>query len=167
MTENNATAEPLELTENGAELYPATPQDFTGADLRLGIDVGSTTVKLAVIDASGNLVYANYERHHTDIRATAKELFAGAQRVVGNVPMRVSITGSGGMLLGTVEEIGPAYQGDLKVGDKIATLVSLSLTPLRIDEIVAMRPAIDQVDIKGKAILFQSGIYGIIPDDMP
>ena len=99
MTENNATAEPLELTQNGAELYPATPQDFTGADLRLGIDVGSTTVKLAVIDASGNLVYANYERHHTDIRATAKELFAGAQRVVGNVPMRVSITGSGGMLL--------------------------------------------------------------------
>ncbi len=99
MTENNATAEPLELTENGAELYPATPQDFTGADLRLGIDVGSTTVKLAVIDASGNLVYANYERHHTDIRATAKELFARAQRVVGDTPMRVSITGSGGMLL--------------------------------------------------------------------
>ena len=63
-------------------------------------------------------------------------------------------TGSGGMLLGTVEEIGPAYKGDLKVGDKIATLVSLSLTPLRIDKIVAMRPAIDQVDIEGKAILF-------------
>ena len=76
-------------------------------------------------------------------------------------------TGSGGMLLGTVEEVGPAYKGDLKVGDKIATLVSLSLTPLRIDEIVEMRPAIDQVDIKGKAILFQSGIYGKIPADMP
>ena len=76
-------------------------------------------------------------------------------------------TGSGGMLLGTVEQIGENYKGDLKVGDKIATLVSLSLTPLRIDEIIAMRPAIDQVDIKGKAILFQSGIYGKIPDDMP
>ena len=76
-------------------------------------------------------------------------------------------TGSGGMLLGTVEEIGPAYKGDLKVGDKIATLVSLSLTPLRIDEILEMRPSIDQVDIKGKAILFQSGIYGKIPEDMP
>lgn len=76
-------------------------------------------------------------------------------------------TGSGGMLLGTVEEVGPAYKGELKVGDKIATLVSLSLTPLRIDEIHEMRPAIDQVDITGKAILFQSGIYGIIPDDMP
>ena len=76
-------------------------------------------------------------------------------------------TGSGGMLLGTVKEIGPNYVGDLKVGDKIATLVSLSLTPLKIDEILEMRPSIDQVDIKGQAILFQSGIYGIIPDDMP
>ena len=76
-------------------------------------------------------------------------------------------TCSGGMLLGTVKEIGPAYKGELKVGDKIATLVSLSLTPLKIDEILEMRPTIDQVDIKGQAILFQSGIYGIIPEDMP
>ena len=76
-------------------------------------------------------------------------------------------TGSGGMLIGTVKEIGPAYVGDLKVGDKIATLVSLSLTPLVIEEILEMRPAIDQVDIKGQAILFQSGIYAVLPDDMP
>lgn len=75
-------------------------------------------------------------------------------------------TGSGGMLIGTVKEIGEAYVGDLKVGDKIATLVSLSLTPLKIDEILAMRPAIDQVDIKGQAILFQSGIYAVLPEDM-
>ncbi|MCI7328040.1 MULTISPECIES: zinc-binding dehydrogenase [Hornefia] len=75
-------------------------------------------------------------------------------------------TGSGGMLIGTVEEIGPNWKGDLKVGDKIATLVSLSLTPLVIDEILEMRPAIDQVDIKGHAILFQSGIYAKLPDDM-
>ncbi len=75
-------------------------------------------------------------------------------------------TGSGGMLIGTVAEVGPAYVGDLKPGDKIATLVSLSLTPLVIDEIIAMRPAIDQVDIKGKAILFQSGIYAKLPEDM-
>ena len=68
--------------------------------------------------------------------------------------------------LSTVEEIGPNYVGDLKVGDKIATLVSLSLTPLVIDEMLEMRPAIDQVDIKGQAILFQSGIYAKLPDDM-
>ncbi|HZK01650.1 MAG TPA: zinc-binding dehydrogenase [Anaerovoracaceae bacterium] len=79
------------------------------------------------------------------------------------------VTGSGGMLIGTVKEIGTALKGktDLKVGDKIATLVSLSLTPLRIDEIIQIRAETDQVDIKGQAILFESGIYAVLPDDMP
>lgn len=79
------------------------------------------------------------------------------------------VTGSGGMLIGTVEKIGPALEGktDLKVGDKIATLVSLSLTPLRIDEIKEIRLDTDQVDIAGKAILFESGIYAKLPDDIP
>ncbi|CCQ92730.1 L-erythro-3,5-diaminohexanoate dehydrogenase [[Clostridium] ultunense Esp] len=79
------------------------------------------------------------------------------------------VTGSGGMLIGTIEKIGPALEGktDLKVGDKIATLVSLSLTPLRIDEFLEIRPEVDQVDIKGKAILFESGIYAVLPDDLP
>lgn len=78
-------------------------------------------------------------------------------------------TGSGGMLLGTVEKIGDALVGktDLKVGDKIATLVSLSLTPLRIDKIKEIRADVDQVDIDGKAILFESGIYAKIPSDLP
>jgi L-erythro-3,5-diaminohexanoate dehydrogenase len=82
---------------------------------------------------------------------------------------RNPVTGSGGMLLGTVEKIGEALadKSDLKVGDKIATLVSLSLTPLRIDKIKEIRPDIDQVDIDGKAILFESGIYAKIPEDMP
>lgn len=79
------------------------------------------------------------------------------------------VTGSGGMLIGTVAQIGKALEGkiDLKVGDKIATLVSLSLTPLVIDEILTIRKEIDQVDIKGKAILFESGVYAKLPTDMP
>ncbi len=79
------------------------------------------------------------------------------------------VTGSGGMLVGEVEEIGPKLQDkvDLKVGDKIATLVSLSLTPLVIDEILEIRSETDQVDIKGKAVLFASGIYAKLPQDMP
>ena len=82
---------------------------------------------------------------------------------------RNPVTGSGGMLLGVVEKIGSDLEGkiDLKVGDKIATLVSLSLTPLRIDKIKAIRKEIDQVDIDGKAILFESGIYAKIPSDIP
>ena len=76
-------------------------------------------------------------------------------------------TGSGGMLIGKVAEVGPNYEGELKKGDKIATLVSLSLTPLKIDKIIEIRPDIDQVDIKGQAILFQSGIYAKLPKDIP
>ncbi|MDP3385898.1 MAG: zinc-binding dehydrogenase [Eubacteriales bacterium] len=79
------------------------------------------------------------------------------------------VTGSGGMLTGTIKEIGPALFGktSLKVGDKIATLVSLSLTPLVIEDILEIRKDIDQVDIKGQAILFESGIFAKMPDDMP
>lgn len=79
------------------------------------------------------------------------------------------VTGSGGILIGRVEEIGPALEGktDLKVGDRVATMVSLSLTPLRIDKIKEVRMDADQVDIDGKAILFESGIYAVLPDDIP
>lgn len=79
------------------------------------------------------------------------------------------VTGSGGMLIGRVKEIGPALEGktDLKVGDKIATLVSLSLTPLKIESINEVRKDIDQVDVTAQAILFESGIYAVLPSDMP
>ena len=77
------------------------------------------------------------------------------------------VTGSGGMFIGTVAYIGEDLKDrDLKVGDKIASLVSLSLTPLRIDKILAVHKDIDRVDIVGKAVLFESGIYAKLPDDM-
>ncbi len=77
------------------------------------------------------------------------------------------VTGSGGMFIGRVAYIGEDLRDrDLKVGDKIASLVSLSLTPLRIDKIKAIHKDIDRVDIEGKAVLFESGIYAKLPDDM-
>ncbi|PID67368.1 MAG: L-erythro-3,5-diaminohexanoate dehydrogenase [Fusobacteriales bacterium] len=96
------------------------------------------------------------------IKAKIKEIVAEKGK------MQNPVTGSGGMLIGTIEKIGDDLIGktNLKVGDKIATLVSLSLTPLRIDEIVDVKPDIDRVEIKGKAILFESGIYAVLPEDM-
>jgi L-erythro-3,5-diaminohexanoate dehydrogenase len=78
------------------------------------------------------------------------------------------VTGSGGMLIGTVAQIGPALSGrtDLQVGDKIATLVSLSLTPLRIDQIVKIHLEKDQIDIQGQAVLFETGLYAKLPADI-
>jgi L-erythro-3,5-diaminohexanoate dehydrogenase len=82
--------------------------------------------------------------------------------------MQNPVTGSGGMLMGTIAKIGSSLEGkrDLKVGDKIATLVSLSLTPLKIEKIKKIHMDIDKVEIEGKAILFESGIYAKLPDDM-
>ncbi len=82
--------------------------------------------------------------------------------------MQNPVTGSGGMLIGKVEEIGKVLVDkiELKVGDKIATLVSLSLTPLKIEKIMEIDPNIDRVEIEGKAILFESGIYAKLPKDM-
>ncbi|KEO83425.1 zinc-binding dehydrogenase [Tumebacillus flagellatus] len=79
------------------------------------------------------------------------------------------VTGSGGMLIGTVRAVGEELAGriDLKPGDRIATLVSLSLTPLTIDEITHMDVKTGQVDIKGQAILFESGLYAKLPGEIP
>ncbi|HOW38088.1 MAG TPA: L-erythro-3,5-diaminohexanoate dehydrogenase [Candidatus Izemoplasmatales bacterium] len=81
--------------------------------------------------------------------------------------MQNPVTGSGGMLLGTIREVGKALTRDLKPGDSIATLVSLSLTPLKIDKILSLYMDKDQVDIRGQAILFETGIYAKIPTDLP
>lgn len=82
--------------------------------------------------------------------------------------MQNPVTGSGGMLKGRILKIGPKLKGKVKVkeGDKIATLVSLSLTPLEIDEIIGFKPGTEQVNVKGKAIIFESGIYAKLPSDI-
>jgi L-erythro-3,5-diaminohexanoate dehydrogenase len=78
-------------------------------------------------------------------------------------------TGSGGMFIGKVARIGDALKGeiDLREGDRIASLVSLSLTPLRIDEILAVHMHKDQVDIRGQAVLFETGVWAKLPEGLP
>lgn len=83
--------------------------------------------------------------------------------------MHNPVTGSGGMFIGTVEYIGEKLQQTctLTVGDKIVSLVSLSLTPLRIDKVIALNKETDQVQISGKAILFANSLYTKLPEDIP
>ncbi|MBY9016289.1 MAG: L-erythro-3,5-diaminohexanoate dehydrogenase [Candidatus Lokiarchaeota archaeon] len=82
--------------------------------------------------------------------------------------MQNPVTGSGGMLIGKVEKIGTELQDkiELQIGERIASLVSLSLTPLKIEKILDINPDIDRIEIEGKAILFESGIYAKLPGDM-
>lgn len=81
--------------------------------------------------------------------------------------MHNPVTGSGGMLLGTVREFGPRVAGRdaAKVGDLVATLVSLSLTPLNITRVRAVHLDKDQVDVEGTAVVFESGSFSVIPED--
>ena len=77
-------------------------------------------------------------------------------------------TGSGGMLVGTVEEVGAESTLGLAVGDRIATLVSLTLTPLMIeDDLAQWDGRSEQVPCDGYAVLFGRSIAAVIPDDLP
>ena len=69
------------------------------APLRIGIDVGSTTVKLAILDQDNTVLYSVYQRHHSDVRATVAEVLEKAAEEFGDAPMTIAITGSGGLLL--------------------------------------------------------------------
>ncbi len=74
-----------------------------GADhdeaLHIGIDVGSTTVKFAILDAAGRIRYSVYRRHHSDVRATIIEVLLEAASEYGDREMTIALTGSGGLLL--------------------------------------------------------------------
>ena len=77
-------------------------------------------------------------------------------------------TGSGGMLVGTVEEVGPESPLGLRVGARVSTLVSLTLTPLVIEDGLARWDGLsEQVPCDGYAVLFGRSIAAVVPDDLP
>ncbi len=83
--------------------------------------------------------------------------------------MHNPVTGSGGVLIGAVEFIGSNYTNryNLNIGDRIVSLVSLSLTPLKIHDILEIKSEIDQIKVEGKAILFDTSILSKLPKDIP
>jgi len=78
-------------------------------------------------------------------------------------------TGSGGMFVGRVRHIGEALRtrSDLREGMRIASLCSLTLTPLVIDEVLRVDMATGRIWIRGSAVLFESCLYAALPDDIP
>jgi L-erythro-3,5-diaminohexanoate dehydrogenase len=115
-----------------------------------------------------NLDAASYrqlaEKHHGDgdaIRAEVLDIVAGRGK------MQNPVTGSGGMLVGTVAEVGEDSPLGLTAGDRVATLVSLSLTPLAIsDGLERWDGRSEQVPAAGHAILFGRSIAAVLPEDM-
>jgi L-erythro-3,5-diaminohexanoate dehydrogenase len=111
--------------------------------------------------------------------ASFRELSAGAAGDATQVGARIAetvrsrgkqhnrVTGSGGMLIGRVSRVGSAVLGRAAVGDRIATLASLTLTPLRIDAVRAVHMTRAQVDVDGQAVIFASAPFAKLPEDMP
>ncbi len=89
---NNAAVEGEARAAQIARAADASP-------LHIGIDVGSTTVKVAVLDDNRDVLYSCYRRHHADIRATIVEVVQEAAERYPDTPMTIAITGSGGLLL--------------------------------------------------------------------
>jgi len=107
-----------------------------------------------------------------------------ARRVAGIVEergkMHNPVTGSGGVLCGTVIEVGPEHpragemQGLLAAAaetgapaPRVASLVSLTLTPLRLTEIGTVDPTSPQIPVRGTAVLFASAAFAVLPPDLP
>ncbi|RHW25290.1 L-erythro-3,5-diaminohexanoate dehydrogenase [Nocardioides immobilis] len=105
------------------------------------------------------------EEHNRDGDAVRSAVLA---IVAERGKMQNPVTGSGGMLIGTVEEVGPESPLGLEVGQRVATLVSLTLTPLVItDGLAAWDGRSEQVPCEGYAVLFGRSIAAVLPDDLP
>ena len=115
--------------------------------------------------------FRQLERKHTDsdgapdgraVRAEVLEIVAARGK------MQNPETGSGGMLVGTVEEVGEESPLVLRVGDRVATLVSLTLTPLVVEDgLERWDGRSEQVPCDGYAILFGRSIAAVLPTDLP
>ncbi|MCR5583562.1 MAG: 2-hydroxyacyl-CoA dehydratase [Eggerthellaceae bacterium] len=109
--------------------------------MRIGVDVGSTTVKLLVLNPQDETVFSVYRRHHSDVRATIVDIIDEALEQVGDVPATIDITGSGGLLLSqwlqvpfvqevvanktAIERIIPATDVAIELGGEDAKIIYL------------------------------------------
>ncbi|GIF77266.1 L-erythro-3,5-diaminohexanoate dehydrogenase [Asanoa siamensis] len=130
-------------------------------------EIGPNEVRIRVERL--NLDAASYrqlrEKHAGDGDAVRAEVLAIVDE---RGKMHNPVTGSGGMLIGVVEAVGPRSPLGLTPGDRVATLVSLTLTPLRItDGLKSWDGGGEQVPAEGHAILFARSIVAKLPDDLP
>jgi len=84
----------------------------------LGIDIGSTTIKLAIIDAASNIIFSRYRRHHSNIKETLLEMVVNARHELGEFAFKAMITGSGGLSLANWVGV-PFIQEVIAVSDAI------------------------------------------------
>ena len=135
----------------------STPRPEIGPD-----EVRISVERLNLDAASFRQLATKHGGDGAAVRAEVLEIIASRGK------MQNPVTGSGGMLIGTVDEVGPGVAARAcKVGDRVATLVSLTLTPLAItDGLAGWDGRSEQVPAAGHAILFARSIAAVLPDDL-
>src|SRR5215469_2374334 len=128
--------------------------------------IGADEVRIAVERL--NLDAASYRQLATKHGGDGAAIRAEVLDIVNTRgKMHNPVTGSGGMLIGTVAQVGPQSPLGLKPGDRVATLVSLTLTPLAIsDDLVGWDGRSEQVPCTGHAILFARSVAAVLPEDL-
>ncbi|MFL5871368.1 MAG: hypothetical protein ACJ75R_09820 [Solirubrobacterales bacterium] len=76
-------------------------------------------------------------------------------------------TDSGGILLGSVSAVGDAHRAPPDLGERIVTLGSLTLTPLRLDAVTRLDPDRPQTEVEGTAYVFERAAWASVPEDLP
>lgn len=129
--------------------------------------IGPDEVRIAV--SRLNLDAASFRQLSESCGGDGDRVRAAVLEIVGaRGKMQNPVTGSGGMLIGVVDAVGPESPLGLAVGQRVATLVSLTLTPLRItDGLADWDGRSEQVPATGTAILFARSIAAVLPDDLP
>ena len=87
----------------------------------LGIDIGSTTVKIAILNQKHQILFSDYQRHFANIRETLSDLLKKAYDQLGNVAVHPMITGSGGLTLANHLQV-PFVQEVIAVSTSLQTL---------------------------------------------
>jgi L-erythro-3,5-diaminohexanoate dehydrogenase len=143
------------------------PQQAESVDPSLPIAEDEVLIEVECLNIDSASFHQISEANGGDVAKIEKHIFDLVRR---RGKHHNPVTGSGGMLIGRVSEVGPKFpvsEKPIAVGDRVATLVSLSLTPLEIRKIKAIHSKIDRVDVEGHAILFASGLFARLPTDIP
>jgi L-erythro-3,5-diaminohexanoate dehydrogenase len=129
-------------------------------------EIGADEVRISVERL--NLDAASFRQLHDKHGGDGGAVRAEVLEIVNERgKMHNPVTGSGGMLIGTVDAVGSDSPLPVKPGDRVATLVSLTLTPLAIDDGLARWDGLsEQVPCAGHAILFARSIAAVLPDDL-
>jgi L-erythro-3,5-diaminohexanoate dehydrogenase len=140
------------------------PQAAGRLDTRREIGADEVRIRVERLNLDAASFRQLFDKHGGDGAAVRAEVL----EIVGTRgKMHNPVTGSGGMLIGTVDEVGPESPLPLRAGDRVATLVSLTLTPLAIaDGLAAWDGRSEQVPCDGHAILFARSIAAVLPDDL-